>query len=102
MSCICRVTNLKFIHLAGDNTFFAKKVSLNQLTTNVNSDLKKVYTRLCANCSKLSYTVFTNETIELLRNQNINETSLSFSTETKFLGITIDIKLSLSNHISSL
>ena len=102
-----RVTNLNCIHFADDSTFFAKGDCLNQLTSNANSELKKVYTwlcanRLCLNISKSSYTIFTNKTIETLPNLSINETCISFSTETKFLGITIDNKLSFSNHVSNL
>ena len=45
-------------------------------------------------------TAVTNKTIEILLNLCINETCLSFSNETEFLGITIDNKLSFSNHVS--
>ena len=47
-------------------------------------------------------TAVTNKTIEILLNLCINETCLSFSNETEFLGITIDNKLSFSNHVSNL
>ena len=80
---------------------------LNQLTSNVNSELKKVYTwlfanRLCLNIIKSSYTIFTNKTIEILPKRSRNETSLPFSTETNFLGITIDNRLSCSNRVYNL
>ena len=63
--------------------FFAQGDCLNQLTSNVKSELKKVYTWLCANrlylnIIKSSYLVFTNKTIEILPNISINETCLSF------------------------
>ena len=87
--------------------FLLKGVCLNQLASNVNSELKKLYTWLCANClclifCKSSYTIFTNKTIEVLLNLSINETSLSFSTETLFLGNTTYNKLSFSNRVYSL
>ena len=102
-----RVTNLNCIHFADTSTVFAKADCLNQLTSNVISELKKVYTWLCAGrlCLRVSnsiYTVFTDKTIENLLNISKNETCLSLSIETKFLWNSVDNKLSFSNHVSNL
>ena len=57
---------------------------------------------LCLNVEKSCFTVITNNYIEALPVLKINNTYLSFSKKTKFLGIPMDNKLLFAKHMSKL
>lgn len=96
---------LDFIHFADDTTLFATHKDINQLVTIVDTELAKIDTwlrsnRLSLNVSKTTYMI-------LSRNSGTNQAPrirdmpLTKVSSMKFLGITIDDKLSFHIHCNN-
>ncbi len=98
---------MSFIFFADDTTILLSHTDFDSLVSNLNTELTKVSSwfqanKLSLNSSKTKYMVFS-------RSQNccgngtvkINDIAISKVHSTKFLGATIDDKLSWSNHITT-
>ena len=99
-----RCADLNFIHFADDSTVFKTGNDVNHLCNDENHQLVKLDRWLCANklplnVNKSAYTVFTNKDFTNHPNIIIINSTVSFTNEIKFLGATIDNKLSF-NHFA--
>ena len=100
-----RCTNLKCLHFADDTTAFARDNTIEELSSTVNSELAKIDEWLCANrlslnVSKSAVAIYTNKPINDPPVIKIRNILLKLECSVKFLGITLDNKLSFSDHIS--
>ena len=98
---------LSFILFADDSSIFYSHKDPHILTATVNQELKGVSewikaNKLSLNLQKTYYMVFSNIINELPSNVVIDCTNIQRVTHTKFLGITIDEKLSWKVHIDNI
>jgi len=97
---------LKYVHFADDTTAFHSADNVEQLMLEVNGDLDMLFTwlqcnRLSLNISKTVYMLFTDKNILRPPDIKIAGSSINRVAESKFLGITIDSRLTFTTHISS-
>ena len=105
LSKMHRCADLNFIHFADDSTVFKTGNDVHHLCNVVNHELEKLDRWLCVNklslnVNKSAYTVFTNKDFTNQPNIIIRNSTVSFTNEIKFLGVTIDNKLPFNNHVS--
>ena len=101
-------SNILDFHLfADDASLFYKHQNLTSLQTNINTELDKIYTWLCANkltlnIEKSSYVLFhpTQRKIPFNLVLNIDQKELKNEKYIKYLGILIDSNLSWKPHIN--
>ena len=98
---------LKPILFADDTTFLLSDRSFSNLIPKLNSELNLVYdwtiyNRLSVNSNKTNCMLFSNRHCDV-RNDivKMGPDTLNFTNSFKFLGVTIDDKLSFSEHIAS-
>ena len=101
-----RCADLNFIHFADDSTVFKTGTDVNHLCNEVNHELVKLdrwifVNKLSLNVNKSAHTNFTNKDFTNHPNIIIRNNTVFFTNEIKFLGVTIDNKLSFNSHISS-
>ena len=99
--------NLRFVHFADDTTVFASDNNIKRLFDSINNELKNVddwliANRLSLNVQKTSYMIFSNHLVPNDKTLQIRGSDLSKVTNTKFLGIYIDCKLSFNTHVVQL
>lgn len=106
---ICNVTKkLKYILYADDTSLFMSDTNIDNLILNFNLELQNVsqwllVNKLILNVNKTQCMLFTHKKIDYdnivvkMNNYNVNVT-----TSLKFLGVTIDCKLSWHNHINEI
>ena len=102
-----RATDLGIIHYADDSTLFASNSDLNYLVNKFNVELVNINcwlnaNKLLLNTSKSTYTIFTNNPISNLPVITLDNDQISFSESASFLGITIDNKLTFSDHLKNI
>jgi len=96
-------TSLRFVHFADDTTAFHSLDNVEQLTEEVNGGLDALRTwlycnRLSLNIGKTVYMLFTDMRIQMLPVVKIAGNPIQHVTESKFLGITVDSRLSFTPH----
>ena len=97
-------TNLQLIHFADDTTAMAQGTDFHDLCYTVNEDLARVDVWLCANrlslnIDKTSYMVFSNRSWGDDQSIKIRDSPIALTKSAKFLGMSIDDKLTFVNHI---
>ena len=103
----CRSSNvLSFILFADDSNVFFSHDNPNTLVNTVNFELEKLTewiraNKLSLNLQKTKYMLFSNTLEALPLDIILDDTSLESVSEIKFLGITVDNKLSWKPHIAS-
>jgi len=98
---------LRFVHFADDTTVFSSGNNVNELTTNINTELSNVYAWLCSNrlslnIKKSSCMLISNKRDVVLSNVTIAGIDIDFVDEAKFLGILIDNKLTFKPHTTQI
>lgn len=101
--------SIKLLSFADDTTIYASNPCLDSLFTTANTELTKLFTWLCANklslnIKKTKYSIFSNvQSINTSKHTILlNDISISRTSGDKFLGVTIDEKLTWSLHISKI
>jgi len=102
--CNCS-KKLKFVHFADDTTAFHSLDSVEQLTDEVNDDLERLRiwlycNRLSLNVRKTVYMLFTDKRIAMLPAVEIAGNAIQHVTESKFLGVIVDSRLSFAPHVN--
>jgi len=97
-------TNLRYVHFADDTTAFHSHSDLQQLTSDVNADLGSLCTwlrcnRLSLNVNKTVYMMFTNRKMLVPPVITIAGTGIQQVEKSKFLGVTLDNKLTFAPHV---
>ena len=99
---------INFILFADDTTITMSHIDLNALVDTLNNELIKVQSwlrvnKLILNTSKTHMMIFTKRNVDMSDvHISLNGTIIEQVSNTKFLGINIDNKLSWNNHISAI
>jgi hypothetical protein len=98
-------TFLQTTVFADDTSAFASGSDIDNLINNANNELNKIYdwlkcNKLSLNINKSHYMIITNKTYSSHVDLKINDNVIEKVSNTKFLGIIIDNKLSWKEHIS--
>ena len=99
---------LQYILFADDTSLFMSDVNLERLVTNFNIELDRISQWLCTNklilnVKKTNYMIFTNRNINTDQVKvKINDELINCCDSLKFLGISIDSKLTWHAHIDSI
>ena len=97
----------QFVHFADDTTLFVNDSDITRLMDRTNNELSKVNkwlecNKLSLNVEKTKYMIFSNREIPINLNLKLSNHDLIRVSETKFLGIIIDDRLSFRSHMSSI
>ena len=95
--------SLKFIQFADDTTLFMSGENMSELQHNINQDLANVFKWLCVNklslnISKTKYMIISNKHFPSVT-LKIQDHTLECVPDMKFLGVTLDNKLTFKRHI---
>ena len=98
---------LNFVHFADDSTVYSKGKNINDLVTMTNQELSKVEAwlnanRLSLNVNKSACSFITNKNILNAPAVQIRNQDITLVDKFKFLGVTVDNKLSFKDHISNI
>jgi len=96
-------TGLNILHYADDTTVFLSGIDVQRVVNDVNKELDKIDVWLCANrlslnVAKSKVIVFTKKNLEMVPPIKCRGALLDFVESFKFLGITLDVRLSFMNH----
>ena len=96
--------NLKFVMFADDTTVYASGASVDELSTLITNELKKVDSwltanRLSLNLSKTCYMLFNKKRNDPEVRVNIRGKPINRVSRTSFLGVRIDDRLSFNYHV---
>ena len=97
---------LTFVQFADDTTVFSSHENLESLVEIVNTQMRYLYSWVCANklslnAAKTSYIIISNRKIENYSPVKVCETEISRSHVLKFLGVILDNRLNFDKHIES-
>ena len=104
---ICKVSDiLEFILFADDTNIFCSGHDINTMTPIINNELVKLknwfsINKLSLNVLKTNFMIFGNKARNTEIDLYINSEKICNVTSTKFLGVTIDCKLTWKDHISN-
>ena len=101
------LTNLKAILFADDTTLFTSSMNIQQLSNMISDDLREVKNwlianRLTLNADKTYYMIFSLRHIPENTHITLGTAILERKSQGKFLGITLDDKLTFKGHISTI
>jgi len=100
-------TKLKFIHFADDTTVFGYDRDIQALGDTFCTELSCIYNWLCSNrlslnIDKTCYMVLTDQMQIVMPNLCINNRNIRLVQEAKFLGVTIDSRLTFKAHVNNI
>jgi len=99
--------NLQFVHFADDTTVFNSGSNIADVVNEMNAELTRIAdwlkaNRLSLNVGKTTYMIISDGEMLDVPAVRIGDRNIIRVTESKFLGITIDEKLSFKHHVSGL
>ena len=103
----CSTNDCNIQMYADDSILFSSKPTLHELSTVLNASLRNLSKWLTSNyltlnLNKSTYTIITLRRVTSDFNLNVNDVALSYSETFKFLGVTIDSRLTFRTHINNM